>query len=385
MSSLDEFAQAKLDEAEARALRRSLAETTPESGQLVIRERRPLVSFCSNDYLGLAQHPLVKIAAQRAIDGYGAGAGASRLVTGNHPLYAVLESKLAALKRTDAAIVFGSGYLANIGVIPALVGPGDLILADELSHACLIAGARLSGARIVLFRHNGVSDLQMHLSLHRREARHCLIVTEGVFSMDGDLAPLDEIAAAATEHDAWLMTDDAHGFGVLGGGRGSAAHWNVKPDLQMGTLSKAVGSYGGYVCASRPVIDLLITRARSMIYATALPPSVVAAAIAGVDIIASNPALCAKPVAHARAFARAVDLPAPESSIVPLILGEPEAALAASRLLEHEGFLVVAIRPPTVPERTARLRFSFAANHALDEVRRVAEIVRTHFVPRSPV
>jgi 8-amino-7-oxononanoate synthase len=313
---------------------------------------------------------------------YGAGAGASRLVTGNHPLFAELEAKLAALKGAEAAVVFGSGYLANVGVIPALVGPDDIVFADELSHSCLISGARLSGARLALFAHNDVGALGAMLAARRREGRHCLIVTEGVFSMDGDAAPLAEIAEAARAHDAWLMTDDAHGFGVLGGGRGSAVQAGVKPDVQMGTLSKAVGSYGGYVCASRAVIDLLVTRARSLIYATALPPSVVAAAIAGVDLIASDAALCARPLAHARAFARAIDLPAPQSSIVPLVLGAPSDALAASALLEEEGFLVVAIRPPTVPEGTARLRFSFAADHAADDVLRLADVVRARILRR---
>jgi 8-amino-7-oxononanoate synthase len=202
------------------------------------------------------------------------------------------------------------------------------------------------------------------------------VLTEGVFSMDGDLAPLPDILAAARDHDAWLMTDDAHGLGVVGGGRGSAAHWRVAPDVQMGTLSKAVGSYGGYIAASRPVIDLLVNRARSLIYATGLPPAVVAASIAGIEIIANYEALCTKPLAHARAFAAHVGLPAPQSAIVPLILGASEAALAASQALEREGFLVTAIRPPTVPNGTARLRVTFSAAHREADVLRLAEAVR---------
>lgn len=382
MTSLDEFALAKLEATEARTLRRSLSETAHETGQRARRAGRSLISFSGNDYLGLTQHPVLKAAAKRAVDEYGAGAGASRLVTGNHPLYARLETKLAALKQTDAAIVFGSGYLANVGVIPALVGPGDLILADQLAHACLISGARLSGARVAFFHHNDADDLRARLGRDRASVRHCLIVTEGVFSMDGDLAPLGEIADVARRHDAWLMTDDAHALGVIGEGRGSAAQANVWPDVQMGTLSKSVGSYGGYVCASRAVVDLLVTRARSLIYATALPPAVIAAAIAGVDIIARDEALCAKPLTHARAFARAAGLPVPESAIVPLVLGAPDVALAASRLLEEAGFLVVAIRPPTVPEGMARLRFSFAADHAMYDILRLAEVVRAQVLPR---
>jgi 8-amino-7-oxononanoate synthase len=377
MTSLDEFARAKLHAAESRALKRSLAETAYEPGQRVRRGSRTLVSFCANDYLGLAQHPALKAAARRAIDEFGVGSGASRLVTGNHPLYETLEAKLAALKQTESAVVFGSGYLANVGVVPALVGAGDLVLADELAHACLISGARLSGARVALYRHNDVGDLRALLECERGGAKHCLVLTEGVFSMDGDLAPLSEIASLARAYDAWLMSDDAHGLGVIGKGRGSAAHWGAHPDIQMGTLSKAAGSYGGYICSSRAVADLLVTRARSLIYATALPPAVVAAAIAGLDIIANDESLCAKPLAHARAFARAAGLPAPDSAIVPLVLGTPEAALAASRMLEAAGFLVVAIRPPTVPEGTARLRFSFAADHPVDDILRLAEVVRT--------
>jgi 8-amino-7-oxononanoate synthase len=302
-------------------------------------------------------------------------------VTGNHPLYDTLERKIAALKGTEASLAFGSGYLANIGAIPALVGAGDLVLADELSHACMMSGARLSGARVITFRHNDVGALRGLLAEYRAAARHCLVLTEGVFSMDGDLAPLPDVIAAAREHDAWTMTDDAHGFGVIGEGRGSAAHWGVSPDVQMGTLSKAAGSYGGYVAASKPVIDLLINRARSLIYATGLPPAVAGASIAGIDIIASDAALCARPLALARDFAARLGLSEPQSAIVPLVVGSSESALSMSQLLELDGFLVTAIRPPTVPDGTARLRVTFTAAHSEDDVARLAEAVRAHVMP----
>ena len=243
MTSLDDFAKAKLLGLQEDALLRRLPAAV-EASQ----------NFCSNDYLGLSQDPRLKAAAANAA-AHGAGAGASRLVTGNHALYAELEAKIAALKGTEAAVVFGSGYLANIGTIPALAGPGDLILADELSHACMHSGAKLSGAAVHIYRHNDVAHLRALLDTHRNAAQHCLILTEGVFSMDGDLSPLPDIVAAARDHNAWVMTDDAHGLGVIGNGRGSAAHWNVRPEVQMGTLSKAVGSYGGYVAASQPIID----------------------------------------------------------------------------------------------------------------------------------
>ncbi|MCE9521652.1 MAG: 8-amino-7-oxononanoate synthase [Alphaproteobacteria bacterium] len=381
MTSLDDFARRKLVALESESLRRSLHESVSVSGQRLERSGSGFVNFCSNDYLGLAQDPRLKAAAVAAVERYGAGGGASRLVTGNHPLYGELEHKIAALKGTEAALVFGSGYLANLGAIPALAGEGDFILADELSHACMISGARLSGALVETFRHNDAEHLRTLLLRHRGGARNCLILTEGVFSMDGDVSPLPDIVALGRDFDAWVMTDDAHGLGVIGEGRGSATHWGVSPDIQMGTLSKAVGCYGGYIAASRSVVDLLVNRARSLIYATALPPAVVGAAIAGIDIIAHDKALCAKPVANARAFAAALNLAQPQSSIVPLILGGAAAALAASNLLAEKGLMVSAIRPPTVPDGTARLRITFAADHSSNDVMRLADAVRVDVLP----
>ncbi len=324
-----------------------------------------LVSFSCNDYLGLSHHPAVVAASIEATQRYGAGAGSSRLVNGNHPLYAELEAKLAALKGTEDAVVFGSGYLTNIGVIPALVGRADLILLDELCHSCLLAGAELSRARILAFRHNDLEHADSLLGTQRREHRHCLLVTDGIFSMEGDLAPLADLAALGARHDAWLLTDDAHGLGVVGGGRGStfAGSSPVAVPLQMGTLSKAAGSYGGYLCASRAVVDLVRNRARSLIYSTGLPPGAVAAASKALDLIASDKELVARPLAHARTFAAALQLPAPASPIVPLVLGSAARALEASERLRRSGFLVAAIRPPTVPAGTSRLRFTFSAAH----------------------
>lgn len=306
------------------------------------------------------------------------GAGASRLVTGNHPLFRELEERLARLKGTEAACVFGSGYLANAGIVPVLAAAPDLILIDELAHACLWAGTQLSRARTLVFRHNDVAHAKALLSENRERARHALLVTEGVFSMDGDLAPLPELAALCAAFDTWLMTDDAHGLGVIGEGRGSAFAGGLsgRVPLQMGTLSKAIGGYGGYLCASRAVIDLMQTRARTLIYSTALPPAMVAAAIAALTIIESEPGLTAKPLAQARAFTSHLGLALAQSPIVPLVVGEPEAALQASNKLAEEGFLVTAIRPPTVPVGTARLRFAFTAMHPDEEIARLAEAVR---------
>jgi 8-amino-7-oxononanoate synthase len=383
LSSLDRFAIGKLAELDRQALRRTLTETTRTDNIRAMRNGRELLSFSCNDYLNLSQHPAVKAAAIAAIERYGVGAGASRLVTGNHPLYAALEERLARLKGAEAACVFGSGYLANAGIIPALVGSGDLILADALAHACIMTGGKLSGARVEIFRHNDLAHLRELLTEHRGRHRHALIATEGVFSMDGDLAPLPELTALATQQDCWLLSDDAHGIGVVGGGRGSSFATGIPaaPPLQMGTLSKAVGGYGGYLCASQPVIDLMKSRARTLIYSTGLPPASVASAIAALDLIAADPDYAAQPLAKARLFTRLLDLPEAQSPIVPVIIGDARAALDASRLLETEGFLVVAIRPPTVPPGTARLRIAFTALHPDLEVARLAEVLRARILP----
>lgn len=378
MRSLDQFAQDRLQQREAQNLRRTIAETEPSDGVWVTRGGRRLLSFCSNDYLNLTQHPAIRQAAKDAIDRYGAGAGASRLITGSHPLYTELETRLARLKGAEAACVFGSGYLANTGIVPALVGKGDLIVADELAHSCIRTGASLSGADVRLFRHNDVAHARDLLAAQRSSHQHALLVTEGVFSMDGDLAPLQELAALAQQYDAWLMTDDAHGIGVLGQGRGSTFAGAETPHvpLQMGTLSKAIGSYGGYLCASRPVIDLMQNRARTLIYSTGLPPAVVAASIAALELIETDPGYAALPVKKAKRFTALTNLPQATSPIVPLLIGDEDKTMTSAKLLEDEGFLVVGIRPPTVPAGTARLRFTFSAAHADSDIERLAAVVR---------
>lgn len=376
--SLDNFALRKLEALDQASLRRRLAESEREAGLWVLRDGRRLLSFSCNDYLNLSHHPALKKAAAAAIERYGVGAGASRLVTGNHPLFRTLEAKLARLKGTEAACVFGSGYLANMGIIPALAGSGDLILIDELAHACIWAGTKLSRAETLMFRHNDVAHAEELLKAARPRARNALLVTDGVFSMDGDLAPVRELAALCAQYDAWLMTDDAHGLGVTGGGRGSAfaARAQAEVPLQMGTLSKAIGAYGGYLCASGPVIELIKTRARTLIYSTALPPAMAAAAIEALNLLEREPELTAKPLAKARAFTARLGLPEAQSPIVPLIAGTAEAALKASHALEEQGFLVTAIRPPTVPAGTARLRFAFTAMHPDEEIARLADAAR---------
>ena len=380
--SLNAFAENKLAALKQRNLLRTLAETERLGPVEVRRGGKRLISYSCNDYLNLSQHPKIKAAAIEATEKHGAGSGASRLVTGNHPLYAVLEEKLAALKGTDAACVFGSGYLANTGIIPALIGPDDMVCIDELSHACIYAGGRLTAGAVHMFRHNDAGHLAEILKAHRADHPRALIVTDGVFSMDGDLAPLAALSDVAAEHDTWLMTDDAHGIGVVGGGRGSsfvnggANGSGGRVPLQMGTLSKAIGAYGGYLCASKPVIDLIRTRCRTLIYSTALPPGTVAAAIAALDLIRDDPEYAALPLKKAKDFTAMLGLADAESPIVPIVLGDTQRTLDASKMLEDEGFLVIAIRPPTVPDGTARLRVTFTAAHDDDDIARLAERIK---------
>lgn len=367
MDSLDAFATGKLDALEAGSLRRKLVPTERGSNAAAARRGRALVSFSCNDYLGLSHHPRVIAAAQAAAASHGAGAGGSRLVTGDHPYLGALEDGLARHKGAEAALVFGSGYLANLGITPALAGRGDLVLLDELSHACMWAGARLSGAQVMTFRHNDPGELAARLAEHRPHHGRALVLTERVFSMDGDRAPLGDILGIAESYDAWTLVDDAHGIGVVEDG--------PRAPLEMGTLSKALGSYGGYLCASRPVVDLMTSRARSFVYTTGLPPASAAAALEALAILEAEPERRARPLALARRFTARLGLPEAESAVVPVLVGEAQAALDISATLEAAGFLVVAIRPPTVPAGTARLRVAFSAAHDEAQVDALAEAV----------
>ena len=379
LSSLDKLARETLESLEAATLRRRVTVSRRKADGSVEREGKSLISFCCNDYLGLSQHPKVIEAARKGLDEYGAGSGAAPLVTGTHPLLRELETRLARFKGTEDTVVFGSGYLANIGIIPALIGAGDLILADELSHICLLSGTWLSRADFVRFRHNDLEQVKTLLAERRAGHKHCLIVTESVFSMDGDQAPLEELSALAAEYDAWLMVDDAHGLGVIDGGKGGGYRADGSPipiELRMGTLSKAIGGYGGYVCASQPVVDLIRNRARSYIYTTCLPPSVIAGDLAALDIIENDKALCARPMALARQFTEVLGLSEPESCIVPIIVGAETTALDAARSLAEQGFQITAMRPPTVPKGTSRLRITFTAMHREQDVAHLAEAVK---------
>ena len=376
--SLEKFAARKLAGLEKRQLRRRLKESNNSAGMQVERDGQTYVNFCSNDYLGLANDPRVIKAAQDATARYGAGSGASRLVTGGHHLLFELERRLARLKGTEDCIVFGSGYLANLAIAPALLGVGDLVLVDELAHACIHAGAELSRAQIRKFRHNDLDHLRELLDTERSAYRHAMIMTDGVFSMDGDFAPLPEMLALADRYDAWTLVDDAHAVGVVGDGKGSSAYFEPQatPPLQMGTLSKALGSYGGYLCASHTVCELLRTRARPLVFTTALPPASIGAALAALDIVESDAKRRERPLELAKRFCAAVGLPVPVSPIVPVLLGSEARALDASARLQDQGFLVTAIRPPTVPRGTARLRITFSATHTEADIDQLAQGVR---------
>lgn len=376
LERLKAFAEQKLARLEASGQRRQLVETAREAAGRAARAGRPVISFCDNDYLSLSHDARVIEAAASAARQYGAGAGGSRLITGNHPLNTELEARLARMKGMDGARVFGSGYLANLGAIPALVGKGDTIVMDELAHACMHAGARLSGAGVRLFRHNDVADAARLIA---GASGQVLLLTETVFSMDGDVAPLADLGALAEATGAWLMTDDAHGLGVID--PGNPAH------VQMGTLSKAAGAYGGYVCGPEALMQLLVSRARSFVYTTGLPPPVLAAAITALEIIEAEPERGAAARRHARLFTDLMGLPAPQSVIVPVIIGPEAEAMRISAALLERGFLVTAIRPPTVPAGTARLRVTFATGHSEQDVRALAralqEIMEPACVPSS--
>jgi 8-amino-7-oxononanoate synthase len=369
MPALVDVAREQLAVIERASLLRSIRETDRLGRSRVRRDGQEYVSFSCNDYLGLAHHPAVIAAARDALERHGTGAGASRLVTGSHQPYAELERLLAKLKGTERAIVFGSGYLASLGVIAALVGKSDLIVADRLSHASTWDGARLSGATVMRFAHNNTGDCASLLEHHRPAFGRCLIVTETVFSMDGDRGPIAELSALARAHDAWLMTDDAHGLGT---------RLDTEVDVQMGTLSKMAASYGGYVCARAEVIAFLENTARSLIFSTGLPPASVAAAAAALRIISDDPELVARPRQNAARFTTALSRPPAESPIVPVIVGDAERALAASAMLREHGFLVVPIRPPSVPPGTARLRFAFSAWHEPEDIDRAAGLLKEH-------
>jgi 8-amino-7-oxononanoate synthase len=358
--------KAELDALRAAGLRRSLREVEQLDGQLVRVEGKELVNFSSNDYLGLAQSEELRAAFVEGVRRYGAGSGASRLVCGSSLPHRALEEALAEYKQTEAALCFSSGFAVPMGVLPALMGKEDTILMDKLSHACLVDAAKLSGATLRVFPHNQLEKLERLLMGSR--GRRTLIVTESVFSMDGDCAPLRDIVELKERHGAWLLVDEAHAVGLRGPqGRGLVAEQGLegRVELQMGTLSKALGVSGGYLAASRTVVDLLIHKARSFIYSTAPPPAVAHAATAAVALARGVEGERARRLLRRNlaAFGQSQF-----SAIVPFIIGQEQAAAEASGRLKEQGFLVPAIRYPTVAKGSARLRVTLSAAHELEQI-----------------
>lgn len=357
------------DAANGRRLRqqKNLSQT-----EAIIDGRRATV-FAGNDYLGLASHPEVIQAAAKALADYGNSAGGSRLISGNHHLYAELESSLADFKQKEAALVFATGFMANLGLLSAVAGPKDVIYIDKLSHASIYDGSRLSDGAVRRYPHNNLDKLERLLAGEEVAGRR-LIVTEGVFSMDGDCAPLPDLKRLASKYSCLLIVDDAHGTGVLGPeGRGTAAHLGVTPDVEIGTLSKAIGGLGGFVAGSRELIDFLVAKARPFIYSTGLPPATLAGAIAAVSIIRTQGwrrerVLALAERARARLNEAGWRIPAGFTPIIPLIVNDAGRAEALSGALLDKGVFIPAVKAPSVPARQARLRLTISAAHSDEEL-----------------
>jgi 8-amino-7-oxononanoate synthase len=371
----------RLEELRERGLHRRLRLIGGPQGPRVTLDGKQVLLLCSNDYLGLANHPKVRGAAAEAAMRWGAGAGASRLISGNMQPHSRLEKRLAAFKGYESALLFGSGYLANTGTIAALAKAGEVVFSDELNHASIIDGCRLSRAETFVYRHGDVEHLAW--GLRKAGKRATLIVTDGVFSMDGDIAPLGELAELAQAHDCRLMVDEAHATGAIGpGGRGSvaAAGLSGEVDVVMGTLSKALGSYGAYVCADRETTDYLLNTARPFVFSTALPPSVAAAGLAALELLESQPERVERLSANATTLRNAlagegVEVGGSETQIVPVPVGDAGTAMElCERVLEH-GVFAQGIRPPTVPEGSSRLRFTVMSTHRREELERAAKLV----------
>src|SRR5437660_11029156 len=386
----DLFAE-QLEALRARSLDRHLREISSAQGPEIEVAGRRLINFSSNDYLGLANDSRLPEAETAAIGEFGVGAGASRLMSGTQSPHVRLESALAKWKGTEAALCFSSGYTAALGTIPALVTKNDVVLLDKLCHASLIDAAKLSGARLRIFPHNNLRKFESQLEWARRKhaGKRVLIVTESVFSMDGDRAPLRDLVQLKKQFDALLMLDEAHAVGVIAPhGRGLAAAENLSDgvDVQMGTLSKALGAGGGYICGSHVLIEWLINRARSFVYSTAMPPAIAAAASAAIDFLLSPAGEERRLVLWERIrligkllspLASHVSRSANSgSAIFPLIVGDEQAALDLAASLKNEGFLVPAIRYPTVAKGSARLRITVTAAHQEDHIRSLCEAIR---------
>ncbi len=372
----------RLDEIRSAGLYRRMRVVSGPQGPRVLLDGRPVLLLCSNNYLGLADHPRVRQAAAEAAMRYGAGAGASRLISGTMTIHRRLEEQLGEFQCSEACLLFGSGYLANTGVIAALAGEDDVVLSDSSNHASVIDGCRLARAETFVYRHGDMEHLEW--GLRQAEGRGSLIVTDGVFSMDGDIAPLEEIVELAQRFDARVMVDEAHAVGAVGpGGRGAVADAGLEGevDVLVGTLGKALGSYGAYVCCDRATARYLVNTVRTLIFSTAPPPPAVASALAALELLWDEPRRVERLQRNAevlRGALAAEGLPVPsgsETQITPLLIGDPREAVAASERALAEGVFVQAIRPPTVPPGTSRLRISVMSSHMGAELRDAARVL----------
>ncbi len=345
-------------------------------------EGKTFLSFCSNNYLGLANNPSVIKAVKDAVEEYGWGAGASRLISGNMSSHESLEDEISRFKGKEASLVFPTGYMANLGAISSLVSNGDLVICDKLNHASIIDGCRLSGADFRVYAHCDMVKLENILRKSLKYNRK-LIVTDSVFSMDGDLAPLPDIVRIAGKHKAMVMVDEAHGTGVFGeNGRGVVEHFNLNKEVYivMGTLSKAIGSLGGYVCGDIDLINYLRNKARSFMYTTALPPAVCAASIAGIKKIQNDPSLRESLWRNVRFIKEKLkslnfSTISSESPIIPILIGDSQKAVDMSNFLYKKGLLIPAIRPPTVPANSSRLRMTVMSTHTKEDLERLLEVL----------
>lgn len=354
---------------------------TPIDATHVIHEGATYLMMASNNYLGLTHHPHVKERALQAIQQYGTGSGGARLTSGSFPLFQELETRLAQWKECEKALTFTAGFMANLGTISALAHKGDIIFSDELNHASLIDGCRLSGAKVQVYPHKDVQALEPLLA----ESKHYgmrFIITDGVFSMDGDIAPLPELLELAERYDAFLIVDDAHATGVIGEGRGTAHHFHCESPriITTGTMSKALGSIGGYVCGSQTIIDYIINHSRPFIFATALSPADIGASLGALEVLAQEPRVYQNLRSNTEYMHKALQslgIPSSdETPIFPIIIGSNEDTLEASRRCEREGIILSAIRPPTVPINTGRLRLTVTAAHTKEELQKVIQVLQ---------
>jgi glycine C-acetyltransferase/8-amino-7-oxononanoate synthase len=374
--------QERLEEIRNRGLYRRMRCVSGPQGPRVLLDGKPVLLLCSNNYLGLADHPRVREAAAEAAMRYGAGSGASRLISGNMTIHRRLEEQLAAFKGTEASLLFGSGYLANAGVVSALAREGDVVFSDALNHASIIDGCRLSRAETFVYDHSDTDHLEW--GLRQADGRGALIVTDGVFSMDGDVAPLERIVELAQRYDVRVMVDEAHGTGAIGpDGRGAVADAGLENevDVIVGTLGKALGSYGAYVCCDEQMAKYLVNTARTLIFSTALPPPAVAAAMAALELLREQPRRVEKLQRNATVLREALGehgVKVPEEAttqIVPIVVGDANAAVRASERALEKGVFAQAIRPPTVPAGSSRLRLTVMASHTKSELREAARVL----------